>query len=175
MEERKWLCRDVRSLSGSGSVVGRARESWKWKLRFMGVDRMRDRREERDGYIFVHHSIPVLLPSCSYLIPLYCTTTPLHHHHHPPHKTSPLRKHPPHPLPSPIPTIPNRTDGRLKKFILPWFCRGGKEGPRRVDDGVGDGCRGGAGGWVWKWEVGYGRREERRVGGGVRSGKGGGG
>ena len=30
------------------------------------------------------------------------------------------------------------------------------------------------GGWVGRWEVGSGRREERRVGGGVRSGKGGG-
>ncbi len=28
----------VHSLSSSGSVVGRARESWKWKLRFMGVE-----------------------------------------------------------------------------------------------------------------------------------------
>jgi len=38
-----------------------------------------------------------------------------------------------------------------------------------VEEGRGDGWGGGM------WDVGYGRREERRVGGGVRSGKGGGG
>lgn len=86
-----------------------AGDSWVW-------NRMRDRREEGGGIgtsCKIHHSIP------SRPVPVLCLS-----------HTSILyqpRLSTTQNLPSTIPTIPNRTDGRPKKFILPWFWRGGEE------------------------------------------------